>query len=97
MWGIYTGKCLARKMPRAIQKGGDKVGAGRETGCGGNDTHGGHRYVCEGVWLCFRVRKVSHWMVEINYCFSGGCLLSLSLGRWGFQKKAYNKQNKAKV
>jgi len=37
----------------------------------GNDPHGGHGWVCEGD--------------RSNYCVLGGCLLSLSLCRRGFQ------------
>ena len=34
---------------------------------------------------CVGMRKGSHGMVEIKFCVSGGCLLSLSVCRRGFQ------------
>jgi hypothetical protein len=35
--------------------GWEQVRADKET-VEGNGPHGGHEYVCEGVWLCFGVR-----------------------------------------
>jgi hypothetical protein len=66
--GYLYGKRFGSKINVSHSEG-DGVGASRETGCGGNDPHGGHGYVCEGVRLCFRVRRVSHWMVEIKVLF----------------------------
>ena len=34
---------------------------------------------------CVGMRKGSHGMEEIKFCVSGGCLLSLSVCRRGFQ------------
>jgi len=36
-------------------------------------------------WPHVEARKGSHGMVVIKYCVSGGCLLSVSICRWGFQ------------
>ena len=48
----------------------------------GNDPHGGRGRVGETDMACVRV---GHEMAGQNYCVVGGCLLSLSLCRRGFQ------------
>ena len=48
----------------------------------GNDPHGGHRCICEGDTAHV---GVSHGIVEVKLLCLGGCLLSLSLCRRGFQ------------
>ena len=47
-----------------------------------NTQHGGRWRVCEKDMACGRV---DHGMAGQNYCVVGGCLLSLSLCRRGFQ------------
>ena len=47
-----------------------------------NDPHGGRRRVCETDMAHVRVGQ---GMADKNCCVVGGCLLSLSLCRGGFQ------------
>ena len=58
----------------------------RGTGCGGQTpkVEACTKYV-RGKWPYCIVRKGSHGIVVISCCVSGGCLLSLSVCRWGFQ------------
>ena len=82
--GVHAGEGLALNQP-------DPTGR-RVTGQGwvrlqsrqqkGNDPHGGRGRVCERDMA--RVR-VGHGVAGQNYCVIGGCLLSLSLCRRGFQ------------
>jgi hypothetical protein len=58
------------------------MGPGTEQRVKGNDPHGGGGRVCERDTA--RVR-VSNGMTGQNDCVTGGCLLSVSLCRRGFQ------------
>jgi hypothetical protein len=51
----------------------------------GSDAHGGHGYVCEGETVLCRGEEGGPWDGRDQSCVSGGCLLSLSLCRRGFQ------------
>jgi hypothetical protein len=61
-----------------------QIGAGKQA-ADGNDPHGGHGYIGVGDPALFRGEEGEPWMVDINCCLLGGCLLSVSLCRRGFQ------------
>ena len=83
-WSIHTGEGLAQKQPdpivrRVTEQGWVRLESRQRRG---NNPHRGRGRVCERDMV--RVR-VGHGIAGQNYCVIGGCLLSLSLCRRGFQ------------
>ena len=81
--GVSKGEKVGSEIAWADWKEGDRVGVGpftKQVVKGGNDPTWRPR---AGTWKCVRV---GHGMAGQNYCVVGGCLLSLSLCRRGFQE-----------
>jgi len=83
--GVSMREKVSSKIAWADWKVGDRVGVGpftKQVMKAVTTQHGGRGRVCERDMA--RVR-VGHGMAGRNYCVVGGCLLSLSLCRRGFQ------------